>query len=67
MSIPNCQDVCGIVHQAALDLGLDIDDDAPSHEPIMKALDKMLAYLLANKSDFREALGIEELLEGGQE
>ena len=66
MTTPNCQDVCGIVHQAALDLGLDIDDDAPSHETIIKALDKMIAYLLANKYEFREALGCYELEEEGK-
>ena len=65
MSIPNCAEVCGIVHQAAIDLGLDVREYSESHEPVMKALDKMIAYLMANKSDFREALGIEEL-EGGQ-
>ena len=66
MTTPNCQDVCGIVHQAALDMGLDIDGAAADgHEPIMKAMDKMFAFLRANKEAFREALGIEEL-EGGQ-
>ena len=67
MSIPNCAEVCGIVHQAAIDLGLDVREYSESHEPVMKALDKMIAYLLANKYEFREALGFYELEEGGQE